>query len=172
MAESMSQGTTTLNAMLHDVSQFVVQTRGTHETLAGAANNLADVGSQLRQSIENDVAPSQRAMHEIATTFAESTSQLSAFTSQGVGPATRQLALLHQTLAGLEESVHAITNLSHARADIERLSDTLARATEISEAISALPEQIRDFLEQQAGHNAAATNSRGRFMKWLARRPR
>jgi hypothetical protein len=172
MAAGMHAGTTTLNALLHDVSQFARQTSATQATLVSAANNLADVGCQLRQSIESDVAPSQRALHEIATSFAETAAQLSDFTSQGVGPATRQLALLPQTLAGLEGAVAAIKNLRHARADVERLSDALARAAEISEAISALPEQLRDVLEQQAGHHTAATNSRGRFLTWLARRPR
>lgn len=172
MAEGMSQGTTTLNSMLHDVTQFVGQTRATHETLADAANNLADVGRQLRQSIETDVAPSQRAMHEIATSFAGSAAQLSDFMAQGVGPATRQLATLHDTLVGLEDAVAAIKNFSHARADIDRLSDTLARAAEISDAISALPEQIRDILEQKANHNADGPNSRGKFMTWFARGPR
>jgi hypothetical protein len=172
MAVGLHEGTTTLNALLHDVSQFARQSKTTQETLVSAAHNLADVGCQLRQSIESDVAPSQRAMHEIATSFAETAAQLTDFTSQGVGPATRQLALLHQTLTGLDEAVDALKKLRHARADIERLSDMLARAAEISDAISSLPEQMRDLLEQKADQHAKATNSRGRFMTWLARRPR
>ena len=172
MAEVMSHGANTLKSMLHETSQFVSQTKTTHETLADAAGHLADVGTQLRQSIETNVAPSQRAMHEIATSLTGSVAQLSDFMSQGVVPATRQLATLHETLAGLEKTVDAIKSFSHARADIDRLNDTLARAAEIGDAISALPEQLRDLLEQNADHNADAASSRGSVKTWFARRPR
>ena len=81
--------------------------------------------------------------------FAGSAAQLSDFMTQGVGPATQQLTTLHETLAGLEDAVDAIKNFSHARADMDRLSDTLARAAEISVAISALPDQIRNILDRK-----------------------
>jgi ABC-type transporter Mla subunit MlaD len=172
MAESMPQATATLNAMLHEISQSVRQTRETHGSLAETANHLADVGRQLRQSIEADVAPSQHAMHEMTTSFSASAAQLSDFMAQGLGPATSQLAAFRETMAGLQDAVDAIKNVSHARADIDRLSESLARAAEISDAISALPAQIRDVLDQKVGRNAIAANSRGGFMTWLVRRPR
>jgi methyl-accepting chemotaxis protein len=172
MAESVSHGATTLNSILLEVSQVAGQTKATHEALIEATNNLAEVGRQVRQSMASDVAPSHRAVHEVASSLAESTAQLSDFIAQGVKPATRQLATLHQTLAGLAETVEAIQQFSSARADIDRLNDTLARASKIGDAISALPEQIQRILEQNVDHHVSGTNASGRLMTWISRRPR
>jgi hypothetical protein len=172
MAESVSHGTTTLNSMLQEVAQLVGQTKSTHEALIEATNNLAEVGRQVRQSMTSDVAPSQRAVHEVAASLAQSTAQLSDFVAQGINPATRQLATLHQTLAGLAGTVETIKQFSGARADIDRLNHTLAQAAKIGDAISALPEQIQRILEQNVDHHVPGANSSGRLMTWLSRRPR
>jgi uncharacterized phage infection (PIP) family protein YhgE len=172
MAEGMAKGATTLNSMLHDVSPFVSQTRATHVSLAEAVTDLRDLAGQLRQSVESDLAPSQRALHEVATSLAQTAAQLAEFMAQGIGPATHQLATLHEKLAGLKATADAIKDFSNARADIDHLNDRLARAAEISDAISALPDQIRNILEQKLDHGAAEAGSSGRFMTWLAGRPR
>jgi hypothetical protein len=172
MADGLSQGAASLNSLLHEVSHLVGRAKSTQGALVEATNNLAEVGKQLRQSIAGDVAPSQRAMHEISASLAESTAQLSDFVVQGVKPATRQLITLHHTLTGLADTVDAIREFSNARADIDRLTDTLARASEISEAISALPEQLRQVLDQGFDSQVADADSSGRFMTWLAKRPR
>jgi hypothetical protein len=171
MAESVSHGTTTLNSMLQQVSQLVGQTKATHAALIDATNNLAEVGRQVRQSLTSDVAPSQQAMHEVAASLAESTAQLTDFVAQGIKPATRQLATLHQTLAGLADTVEAIQHFSSARADIDRLNHTLAQASKIGDAISALPEQMQRILAQNVDHHVTGSNSSG-LMTWLSRRPR
>jgi hypothetical protein len=108
----------------------------------------------------------------MTTSFSASAAQLSDFMAQGLGPATQQLATFRETMAGLQDAVDAIKNVSHARAEIDRLSESLGRAAEMSDAISALPAQIRDVLDQKVGRNAIAANSRGGFMTWLVRRPR
>ena len=172
MAESVSQGTTALNSILQEVTQLAGQTKATQQSLVEATSHLADVGRQLRQSMASDVAPSQRAMHQITNSLEASASQLSDFVAEGIKPATRQLVSLHQTLSGLADTVDAIKQFSNARADIDRLNDTLARAAKIGDAISALPEQIRQILEQSVDQHANSTDSSGRFMTWLSRRPR
>ena len=111
-------------------------------------------------------------MHQITNSLEVSASQLSDFVAEGIKPATRQLVSLHQTLSGLADTVDAIKQFSNARADIDRLNDTLARAAKIGDAISALPEQIRQILEQSVDQHANSTDSSGRFMTWLSRRPR
>jgi ABC-type transporter Mla subunit MlaD len=120
----------------------------------------------------SDVAPSQRAMHQITNSLEASASQLSDFVAEGIKPATRQLVSLHQTLSGLADTVDAIKQFSNSRADIDRLNDTLGRAAKIGDAISALPEQIRQILEQSVDQHANSTDSSGRFMTWLSRKPR
>ena len=172
MAESVSQGTTALNSILQEVTQLAGQTKATQQALVEATSHLADVGRQLRQSMANDVAPSQRAMHQITNSLEASASQFSDFVAEGIKPATRQLVSLHQTLSGLADTVDAIKQFSNARGDIDRLNDTLARAAKIGDAISALPEQMRQILEQSVDHHANSADSSGRFMTWLSRRPR
>jgi uncharacterized protein YukE len=172
MAESMSQATTTLKSMLDQVSQLASRAGTTHEALAKAANDVAGAGKLLRQTIERDMTPSQRAMHEVAASFAGSAAKLSDFMDEGIGPATEKLITLHETLAGLEDTVDAIRDFSHSRAGIDRLNEALARAAEVNDAISALPEKVGAVLQQQAAPHEAATNSDGGFRTWLSRKPR
>jgi hypothetical protein len=171
-AKSLSEGTTVFQAMLRQSSQIVSQAASTQGALSDAADGLADAGQRLRRTVESDVAPSQRTMHDAAASFAESAAKFAELIDEGLGPAARQLAMLHQTLTGLEGAVASIRNFSHVRSDIDRLTASLARAAEIADAISSLPEQIRDILEQNADHHAALAASRGSFRNWLVGRPR
>jgi hypothetical protein len=132
---------------------------------------LTEAGKHLRRSIEGDMAPSQRTMRDSAASVATAAAQLSEFTQQGLVPATRELATLHNTLRGLEEVVASIRNFSHARADIDRLNATLARSAEISDALAALPDQLREILDQRTNHSAGL-NLPGRVRTWLTRRPK
>jgi methyl-accepting chemotaxis protein len=172
MAGNISDGTGTLNSMLQEFSETVRQARAMHTQLAEEAQSLAGVGRQLRETIHSDMAPAQQTMHEIATSYADSAARLAKFMERGIGPATEQLATLHQTLVGLEHVVESIQEFSHARADIDRLSETLARAGEISDAISSLPEKLHEILEQTAHVAANRANSRGPIRTWLANRPK
>jgi hypothetical protein len=72
---------------------------------------------------------------------------LSEFVAQSLAPATRQLAEFGETLAELKDVADAIKSVNNVPGDNERLGGTLARAAEISDAISALPGQIRSVLE-------------------------
>jgi methyl-accepting chemotaxis protein len=171
VAESMSEGMRGLRTMLEDFSLAVGRTGPLQESLASTAKELTDAGKHLRRSIESDMAPSQRTMRDSASSVAAAASQLSDFTQQGLVPATRELVTLHDTLRGLEEVVASIRNFSHARADIDRLNATLARSAEISDALAALPEQLREILDQRTNHSAGL-NLPGRVRTWLTRRPK
>ena len=115
------------------------------------------------------VAPLAR---NVGISIGELNAALATLTIGGVKPATRQLATLQQTLAGLADTVDAIKQFSSSRADIDRLNDTLARASKIADAISALPDQIRQILEQTVDNHGNSADSGGRLMTWLSRKPR
>jgi ABC-type transporter Mla subunit MlaD len=172
VAEALAFGMKSLQGTLEQFSQVTDRAGPMQDTLAGAAKDLADAGKHLRRSIESDMSPSQRTMRDSATSLANTTARMSDFMEQGLVPATRELATLHDTLRGLEGVVASIKTFSHARADIERLNDTLARSAEISDAIAALPEQLREILEHNANHSAGLTNFRGKVRNWLVRRPK
>jgi hypothetical protein len=160
-ANDMKQAANSNAASLHKVD----------ESLAVAAHGLGDASERLRRTIASDMAPSQQSLHDAAASFARSAAQLSAFIERGLDPATRDLAALHETLSGLESAVDSIKQLSHARADIDQLTETLARAAEIADAISSLPEQIRGILVETMAQRAEHTRSPAR-MPWLLKRPR
>jgi chromosome segregation ATPase len=141
------------------------------ETLSGSATGLENAGTRLRQTLEKDVAPSQRTMHDAAAGFEKSSAQLTEFIEHGLAPATHQLARLHETLAGMEAAVDSIKRFSQARGDVDRLTAALARSAEIAEALASLPEQIRSMLEQTAVRQAEISEARGR-KTWLGSRPR
>jgi chromosome segregation ATPase len=141
------------------------------EAMSGTAGSLEDAGGRLQRTIEKDAAPAQSTMHDAAAAFARSASQLTEFIEQGVAPATQQLAALHTTLAAMDEAVQSIKRFSQSRADIDRLTASLARSAEIAEAIAALPEQIRGLLEESAAQQAETLQARNR-KTWLGGRPR
>lgn len=170
-AGTMSSASGVLNRMMDELTQFVGQVRQSHESLDGTARDLTDAGKSLKQTVLGDVAPSQEKLRESAATFNAASGKLAEFMEHGVGPATKQLAMLQGALAGLEETVKSIRKFSESRPDIDRMCNALSRAAEISDAISALPDDIRDIMEQTA-HNAAVMDSRGGFITWLSRRPR
>jgi methyl-accepting chemotaxis protein len=172
VAESMSEGMRGLRSMLEEFSVAVGRTGPLQESLVGTAKELTEAGKHLRRSIESDMAPSQRTMHDSAATFAQAAAQMSDFTRDGLVPATRELSTLHDTLRGLEEVVTSIRSFSQARGDIDRLNATLARSAEISDAIAALPDQLREILEQNANHRAGLSNLPGKVRTWLGRRPK
>lgn len=144
----------------------------TQKILADASAGLVDAGSRLGQTVEADAAPAQQAMRAAADSMAASVRRMAELIDSGFAPAAHQLQSLHQALVGIERTVGAIQDFSHSRADIDRLTEALARAADVADAISALPEQVRDVLEQCADHNAALAGSRSGFRTWLGGRPR
>ncbi len=79
------------------------------------------------------------------------------------------------TQGATAKAVQAMERLvKNTVAEIDRLSDTLARAAEISVAFSALPDQMRDILDRkvEADHNAAPTGASAKLATPVPRRPR
>ena len=139
------------------------------ESLRLAVDRLAETGADLNQSLVGDVAPSQRSLREAAKSVSDSAARLSVFVQKGIDPATKRLHRLDETLQRLTGTVDAIRDFSGARQDIENLGQSLSRAAAVSDAIAALPEQIREILEQVARthQHQVDTQSRGGMMGWL-----
>lgn len=171
LSHRVRQGSDALNAMLAAGARSAEQAVAAQQALAAAAQGLADSSGQLWLTMESDVAPAQRTMRESVGALAESAGQLADFIHRGLGPATRDLATLHETLAGVREAVAAIGAFSHARADIDRLTETLARAGEISDALAALPDRLREVVEQNANYGLRLAGGRS-LKRWLPGRPR
>lgn len=149
-----------LNAMLAECTRSAEQATAAQAAIAQAGRELADSSGQLWQTMESEMGPAQRTMRESASSFAESAGELSAFIKRGLGPAARDLSSLHETLTGLRETVKSIQDFSQARADIDQLTDTLGRAADIADALSALPERVREIVEQNANHGLRLASSR------------
>jgi hypothetical protein len=171
-AQTLAQGASAVTAMLHESTGAVEQAGRAQQILADASAGLVDAGSRLRQTVEADAAPAQQAMRAAADSMAASVRRMAELIDSGFAPAAHELQSLHQALMGIERTVGAIQDFSHARADIDRLTEALARAADVADAISALPEQVRDVLEQSADHNAALAGARSGFRMWLGGRPR
>ena len=169
--ESMSESRAALDGMLQQCSQISSQFATAHEQLVRMTSGFAETEKLLRRTIEGDVAPSQKTLRKAADSFASSAATLSSFIEQGIAPATGQLTTLHDTLAGLQQTVESIKDFSAMRGDIDHLTQTLGRAAEISDAIAALPGQLKDVIAESAAQ-ATPPNSNGGFRRWLARRPR
>ncbi len=136
---------------------------GVQNTLRQSVDQLAETTSALRQSFEGEVAPSQHSLHEAVGEFRESARHLTTFIGRGLDPVTQRLTQLDETLARFAGTVDLIRDFSAARTDIEHLSRSLAQAATVADAITALPDQVREVLEQVAitHQEELARNSRG-----------
>jgi hypothetical protein len=170
---------------LQDVRRTTAASADAFEKLIGvgsrAVSNLDVSVAAFRTTLEREFAAaaklhrrSSRSLKETVqqiASIAKTSAQLSEFVAQSITPASRQLAEFGETLAELKEVADAIKSVNNVPGDSERLSGTLARAAEISDAISALPEQIRSVLEhggQADGHDAPL----GSNEKTVSRHPR
>lgn len=171
-ADRILAGNAALNALLNECVQFADRAVAIQETLTDTAQGLAGAGNHLQRTIESYVVPTQRAAHETATSFAQSAEQLTDFIEHGLGPTLEQLAMLRETLAGLEDAVNSVKEVSHAGDNIDRLTEALIQVGDITDGIATLPTQIREVLEQNADHNASLAKSRGGLSSWILRRPR
>ena len=122
-----------------------------------------------QQSFTGELVPSQRAMHQAAAGFTDSSKQLAAFLADGLDPVTQRLMQLDQTFQSLEDAVAAIRDFAAARHDIEHLTQSLGRAAAVTDAIAALPQQVRQILEDAAAARAEqqAANSGGGLSAWF-----
>lgn len=130
------------------------------QTLRTAVEGLGETSASLQQSFTGELVPSQRAMHQAAAGFADSSKQLAAFLAHGLEPVTQRLMQLDQTFHSLEGAVAAIRDFAAARPDIERLVQALAQAAAVTDAIAALPQQVRRVLEEAARTRAEQESAR------------
>jgi ABC-type transporter Mla subunit MlaD len=106
-------------------------------------------------------------MGRAVDSFARSADRLSSFVDEGLEPVTQRLTTLDQTLSRLEGTVNAIQQFGDAGSEIQKLSQSLAQAATVAQAISELPEQIRQILEQTvAAHRNEMDNTQA---GWLGR---
>jgi hypothetical protein len=148
-ADAMSRGATTLNAMLREVSGFIAQSRTTHEKLARATGHLSEVLAAARAAPaltgDQGSAASQQtgSIDELAGSLAHLKTHLAEFVS-AIDPATKRLAMLHDTLADFEDAIDGYHDFDVPAANDERM---------------------------QPSPLAESTSQSG-FLSWLSRRPR
>jgi uncharacterized protein YoxC len=148
--QGLAEGETVVHSLVHLQTRLSEDLGAAQETLRTAVDRLAGTSTALQQSFTGDLVPSNRALHQAAAGFAESTQHLMAFLTDGLNPLTQRLMQLDQTFQSLEQAVAAIRDLSAARQDIEHLTHSLSQAATIADAISNLPEQVRGILEESA----------------------
>jgi chromosome segregation ATPase len=171
MGQTLSKSATVVEKLLEQHTGLAEQIEPAQVALRSAMDRIAHAGDAFEKTMDDRVIPSQQAMGEAADSFATSADRLTAFIEEGVDPATHRLVALDQTLSRLEGTVDALREFSGVRTDIEQLAQSLARAATVADAISALPGQIREILEELvATHRDEMDNSRGNWLGFLRHR--
>jgi uncharacterized phage infection (PIP) family protein YhgE len=171
--QSLTKGASAIEHLLERHTGLDAQIEPAHEALRLAMDQIAAAGGTLKQSIEGQLAPSQQAMGAAADSFAASATRLTEFIDKGIVPATERLATLDETMSRLEGTVNAIRDFSGVREEMEHLTQSLAKAAAVTQAIETLPDQIRRILEELvANQQQEVANSRGKWTGWLKSRPR
>jgi methyl-accepting chemotaxis protein len=166
-AKAVTEGTVLFSKVMSEQSEFAELMNPIQQTLHEAIDRLSKSGAQLEATVDAEVTPSQRAFSEAAASFTASASQLAHFIHSGVEPATKRLAELHVTLAGLEKTAKAMQEFGQAGGNVERITKSLAEAADVADAIAALPAQISEVLAQHTNGHAEAAGSSGKLMGWL-----
>ena len=169
--QGLADGENVVHSLVRLQTRLSEDLDAAQQTLRTAVDSLAGTSAALQQSFAGDLVPSQRALHQAASGFSESTQQLLAFLADGLQPLTQRLMHIEQTFQSLEQAAAAIRDLSAARPDIEQLTHSLAQSATIADAISRLPDQIRSLLEASARDWAAhqAAQSRSGLSAWFHR---
>jgi len=165
----LAEGEGVVHGLVRLQSRLSEDLGAVQETLRSAVNGLADTSAALQQSVTGEMLPSQRAMHQAAAGFTDSSRQLAAFLAHGLEPVTQRLMQLDQTFQSLEGAVAAIRDFAAARPDVEHLTQSLSRAAAVTDAIAALPQQVRQVLDDaaQARAEQLAANSGGGLSAWF-----
>lgn len=169
---ALAEGESVVHGLVRLQTRLSEDLGGVQQTLRTAVDGLAETSASLQQSFTGELVPSQRAMHQAATGFADSSKQLAAFLAHGLEPVTQRLMQLDQTFHSLEDAVAAIRDFAAARPDIEHLTQSLARAAAVTDAIAALPQQVRQVLEEAARTRAEqeAAQTGGGLSAWFRKR--
>jgi hypothetical protein len=159
--QGLADGENVVHSLVRLQTRLSEDLGAAQETLRTAVDSLAGTSAALQQSFTGELVPSNRALHQAAAGFAESSQQLTAFLAEALNPLTLRLMQLDQTFQSLEHAAAAIRDLSAARPDIEQLTHSLAQSATIADAISHLPEQVRGILEESARALAAQQAASG-----------
>ncbi|MDP6722948.1 MAG: hypothetical protein QGF59_30070, partial [Pirellulaceae bacterium] len=167
-AGTLTEGAQRLNAVLSEHSELGERMGPAHDVMQKAVETMGSAGEALHSTM-SDVAPTQHNLRVASDSFSDSANQLATFV-ETLGPAAAQLGQLDETLLRMKDTVGAIQNFSKLDMDVEQLVGVMAQAATVAEAISDLPDRIRDILEELvATHGEAQT--RGPIMGWLRGRP-
>lgn len=169
-AMAVAEAAKLLTKLLGEQSGVASEVTSMQETVRTAVDQLSDAGRKLQATVQSDVGPSQKELHEAASSFAASADRLTAFIDKGLEPATKRLTKLHTTLSGLESTVRTMQQFNEAGADIQELSDAMQRAAQSADAIADLPGQLRELLDQHAAEQAELAASRG-LGSWFRPKP-
>jgi hypothetical protein len=167
-AGTLTEGAQRLNAVLSEHAELGERMGPAHDVMQKAVETMGSAGEALHSTM-SDVAPTQHNLRVASDSFSDSANQLATFV-ETLGPAAAQLGQLDETLLRMKDTVGAIQNFSKLDMDVEQLVGVMAQAATVAEAISDLPDRIRDILEELvATHGEAQT--RGPIMGWLRGRP-
>jgi len=167
-AGTLTEGVQLLNAVLSEHAELSKRIAPAHDVMQKAVENMESAGAALHSTM-SDVLPTQRNLREASDSFSNSANQLATFV-ETLRPAAAQLGQLDETLLRMKDTVGAIQNFSKLDLDVEQLAGVLAQAAMVAEAISDLPDQIRDILEELVATHGDA-QVRGPLMGWLRGRP-
>lgn len=166
--EVLAAGTEKIEALLNQQLESGQQVGPAQQSMLTAMQQISAAGKRLQETIEQDLAASQTAMHDAVASFADSANRLAEF-AKTIEPSTRNLGALDETLGSLKSTVAAINDFSQAAGQIERLSESLSKAAAVSEAIGELPGQIRELLEEIVAAENKRRHPRGALRNWLSR---
>ncbi len=169
-SHALAEGSQVLQKMVAEQAALTQRVAPAHDALQEAVTQLSAVSRTLQETLDADVTPTQRSLHQASDRFADSAERLSSF-AQHLEPAARQLAELDQTLAGLEGTVEALRDFSHVGGDVQQLTRALAQAATVADAISELPERVREILQESVAAAPRDGGPRKPLMPWLRGRP-
>lgn len=166
-AQALSDGSQEFTELLHQQSEFSKQIGPVQTAFRDTVQQLSDAGAVLQETVCSDISPSQGSLRKASASLTDSADVLAKFIEQGLGPATKRLTELHQTVFGIEQTMQEMQRFLSAGGNIDRLSTSLAQVADVAVAIAALPQQILETLNQHVPDQAEIAASRGGLMGWL-----
>jgi ABC-type transporter Mla subunit MlaD len=163
-AGALAQSAQLIKSMLEGHVELGMQITPIHDATNNAVETMSSVNQAL-DSMMSDVAAAQRNLREGSESFSQSASQLVEFFRK-LEPPAWQIEQLDRTLQRMTDSVGAMQEFSRMNVELKQLTGALCEAATVVEAISELPDRIRDILEEFApAHNN--TPPRGPIMGWF-----
>ncbi|HVU89556.1 MAG TPA: hypothetical protein VFE62_17105 [Gemmataceae bacterium] len=171
-ASNLCHSTAAVQSATHQHGDSANAAARTQRILVGAVENLAAVAAQLQTMAEGHLAPSNRMFQGAAASLAKSASQFSTVTDAELTQLTSRLTELNDTLTRLEETFASLQRFSRVSGDIDRLTESLVRVADVTDAIASLPEGIRKLVGEAVANGGDHTRTRDRIKNWFARLPR